>query len=464
MPIGSRNSVKIMASIIDKITHLIEMIDDLYGKSNAGKAQITSYLFIKIIEDYFQNINNKCEYVNPYHISNTFLSHLIIVGGFGRDILMDSPINDIDLMLDTQQLNIFHLNHLQKYHSKHKNKTDSKCSLFQLYMNKFDRDDENKNDSIIKNEINTFECNYIINASFFINNILLKSTYLKNKCKIEFRTGFSGTRQQSQYGGYMMQICDDIYYKNVNLKGQEFDIFDPRHNIEQLQYLKTINKTNNNYNEFKDNVINLPIHKTKATDLFGTFDFSINAVIIRFSDIKICNGNWKDIVKNIYVDECECDGISDIKNKLLRFTSKYTLMFHYGGKGRLLYRILKFGGKYKLKNGWKWDIKTIKMFIDGYDEWFNKDTVSMEVNYKLFVRYFITKWVIEKKENGKIIWNYKQRMELLELFQFNERMRHLLDKVDVFRNEFVSEINKLSNDRKSQLISALKQFGYTQYV
>eukprot|EP01084_Bolivina_argentea_P006311 11952_1 len=64
------------------------------------------------------NITHKCEFLNENDDMGNVLQHIVIFGGGPRDYILGDEFDDIDMFLNTRELNKIHLMHLRKYHSK----------------------------------------------------------------------------------------------------------------------------------------------------------------------------------------------------------------------------------------------------------------------------------------------------------------------------------------------------------
>ena len=73
--------------------------------------------------------------------------------GACRDFLLFKPVNDLDIIHNTRELNKIHLQHLQKYHSSKENQGyHHSCILWNIYLNKFG-DSSKKYDDITLKEV-----------------------------------------------------------------------------------------------------------------------------------------------------------------------------------------------------------------------------------------------------------------------------------------------------------------------
>ena len=144
------------------------------------------------------------------------LEHVIIVGGFPRDILLEEKINDIDILINLRELNKFQNNHLIQCHNTEAVQSrDCKCLIWQRYLLKFHRNSSKKK-VVESNMIDMHNCKYTLNSNFFIT-ILLKDTRLKNAFSVQ---------NQPKHGLYNTEIVNKIIYKKVNIDGQITEFYD----------------------------------------------------------------------------------------------------------------------------------------------------------------------------------------------------------------------------------------------
>eukprot|EP01084_Bolivina_argentea_P179083 309470_1 len=104
--------------------------------------------------------------------TNLILQNIVITGGCPRDILLQKPINDVDIMIDTFKL------------------TQIQTTIASTEFLKLD-------------------------ATFFAD-IIIQSTELKEVILMN-----------KSDRAYQLTLIKDIYYNNINLKGQEIDILNP---------------------------------------------------------------------------------------------------------------------------------------------------------------------------------------------------------------------------------------------
>eukprot|EP01084_Bolivina_argentea_P095951 172483_1 len=60
------------------------------------------------------NITHKCEFLDENDDMGNVLQHIIIFGGGPRDYILGQEFDDIDMFLNTRELNKIHLMHLRK--------------------------------------------------------------------------------------------------------------------------------------------------------------------------------------------------------------------------------------------------------------------------------------------------------------------------------------------------------------
>ena len=184
---------------------------------------------VALLTDAFRRYldHNKCEFIPKDseeldQFTSEFLDHVIVVGGFCRDILLNRKINDIDIIINLRELTKLQTNHLKKYHSKRENQgRDIKCAYWSRYMAKMcphagKINEEQKHNPEIQMMHNF---NFILNADFWIS-ILRKDKRFDN---------LLSTVDQDTKGFISCEIVNDLKYGDVNLNHQKIDIIDTFH-------------------------------------------------------------------------------------------------------------------------------------------------------------------------------------------------------------------------------------------
>eukprot|EP01084_Bolivina_argentea_P091715 165075_1 len=186
------------------------------------RAMTTAALFTDIFRKYLDR--NKCENISSSNseeldqFSSEILDHVIILGGFCRDVLLNRAINDIDIMINLRELCKLQTNHLKKYHSKKEDQDRNvRCVYWQRYLERFnDESGANEAQSTNKEMIMMHNLNYIFNCSFWLN-ILKMDDLLDNKLSI---------KDVPAHGFVSAQIVNTVKYGNINLDQQSIDFID----------------------------------------------------------------------------------------------------------------------------------------------------------------------------------------------------------------------------------------------
>eukprot|EP01084_Bolivina_argentea_P283869 486296_1 len=102
--------------------------------STKSKLAISSgYLLANMITDFFCCNENKCDCMDDddeyKNVIKTILDNILIQGGACRDLALIQPINDLDIVVNTRELNKIHLQHLKKYHSTKQNQGRNHCCI-----------------------------------------------------------------------------------------------------------------------------------------------------------------------------------------------------------------------------------------------------------------------------------------------------------------------------------------------
>lgn len=105
--------------------------------SKTKKSLAFAHLLATIITDYFENGENRCPFMTDEEISALIAEicdNIYLQGGACRDILLNEPVNDLDLMANTRELCKIQSSHLRKYHHDAEHQSDSRCALWRLYL------------------------------------------------------------------------------------------------------------------------------------------------------------------------------------------------------------------------------------------------------------------------------------------------------------------------------------------
>eukprot|EP01084_Bolivina_argentea_P283868 486295_1 len=126
-PISTSNESKPVSMDSDMKEKEIEI-------STKSKLAISSgYLLANMITDFFCCNENKCDCMDDddeyKNVIKTILDNILIQGGACRDLALIQPINDLDIVVNTRELNKIHLQHLKKYHSTKQNQGRNHCCI-----------------------------------------------------------------------------------------------------------------------------------------------------------------------------------------------------------------------------------------------------------------------------------------------------------------------------------------------
>ena len=174
---------------------------------------------VALLTDAFRRYldHNKCEFIPKDseeldQFTSEFLDHVIVVGGFCRDILLNRKINDIDIIINLRELTKLQKIHLQKYHSKRENQgRDIKCAYWSRYMATMCPHAGKWNENEMVHNIK-----FILNADFWIS-ILCKDERFENILSVV---------DQVTKGFISCEIVNTLKYEDVDLKHQRFKIID----------------------------------------------------------------------------------------------------------------------------------------------------------------------------------------------------------------------------------------------
>mmetsp|Transcript_38972 Transcript_38972/g.62220 ORF Transcript_38972/g.62220 Transcript_38972/m.62220 type:complete len:680 (-) Transcript_38972:272-2311(-) len=190
--------------------------------SESKRAMTTAALFTDIFEKHIER--HVCENIPEDNseeleqFASEILDHIIIVGGFCRDILLNRKINDIDIVINLRELCKLQTNHLKKYHSKKEHQDrNARCIYWERYLRKFDADGQLNEQQ--KNEpemVAMHNLNYVFNARFWLD-ILRQNELLNNKLSV---------KDVAKYGFANIEIVNKVMYGNLDLDKQRIDIID----------------------------------------------------------------------------------------------------------------------------------------------------------------------------------------------------------------------------------------------
>jgi len=200
------------------------------------RAMTTAALFTNIFQKHLEQ--NRCEFMDDEEELNQFsaelLDHVIIVGGFCRDVLLGRAVNDIDIVINLRELTKLQTNHLKKYHSTHKEQDmDCRCVYWQRFLNKVNVDAEETQRLQTLPELEMMHnLNHILNANFWMG-ILLADRQLDNKLSVKDfpRKGYTSAR-----------IVGSVEYGAIDCDGQNIDITDTFRVDKALQHNETDQK------------------------------------------------------------------------------------------------------------------------------------------------------------------------------------------------------------------------------
>jgi len=189
------------------------------------RAMATAALFTMIFARYLEDniCPNMTDSDERAQFAPEILDHVIIVGGFCRDILLNRPIRDIDIIINLRELCKLQTNHLKKYHSKKEHQSSGQgCVYWKRYLEKFSDDPSNINEQQKLNpELEMMHnINYIFNSKFWLN-ILKNNALLQNKLSI---------LDKPKSGYFQIEVVNTVEVgskdRKINLDAQYIDFVD----------------------------------------------------------------------------------------------------------------------------------------------------------------------------------------------------------------------------------------------
>eukprot|EP00485_Elphidium_margaritaceum_P009954 CAMPEP_0202689444 /NCGR_PEP_ID=MMETSP1385-20130828/4705_1 /ASSEMBLY_ACC=CAM_ASM_000861 /TAXON_ID=933848 /ORGANISM="Elphidium margaritaceum" /LENGTH=694 /DNA_ID=CAMNT_0049344577 /DNA_START=44 /DNA_END=2128 /DNA_ORIENTATION=- len=197
-----------------------EKLDEIPFESK--RAMACAALFTDIFQKYIEA--HQCENIPEQNkdeldqFATEILDHVIIVGGFCRDLLLNRTIKDIDIIINLRELCKLQTNHLKKYHHKQADQSrENRCVYWQRYLQKFS-DESNLNEAQAQNQemVAMHNVNYLLNSKFWVD-ILRNDALLDNKLSV---------RDVPDSGFISAEIVNSVIYGNVNLDKQAIDFVD----------------------------------------------------------------------------------------------------------------------------------------------------------------------------------------------------------------------------------------------
>ena len=170
--------------------------------------------------------------------NNSILDNIIVVGGFPRDIILNRPITDIDIVINLRELCKLQSMHLNKYHTdyfhssgsasasdsdnntnenKNNNSDDCDCIFLKPYLN-----DKMEQKTDLPEMIEFHESDYLLNGKFWVN-ILTNHDLFHNKLSVH---------NMSQQGYISCEIVNTLKYSlgndfaELDLNGVNVDFVD----------------------------------------------------------------------------------------------------------------------------------------------------------------------------------------------------------------------------------------------
>eukprot|EP01084_Bolivina_argentea_P059646 108944_1 len=466
--------------------------------SSKSKLAISSaYLLSNILTEFFTNDKNKCECMqnaDEYkNVVQSILSNVLIQGGACRDLALTKPINDLDIICNTRELNKIHLQHLQKYHSNIENQSiNIGCILWNLYLNKFDdqckiydmnmlqhisdKNDEKQKEDFMKSNKYIRNVEYTLNAKY-ITNILMESDIFKDKMHVEYW-------EDDLFSCFCAIINDSITYNGFNLQGQDFDILDAfkrsmdseilvetklaamRTKPSQKLIFATSNsdeyipqaflqsslqsiKMNTRKNLFDYDIglntsdtidIYIPIYKHSMNDHFTAIDLTINGVMLSLAAVKyvldnnVYDKNKFDITTEIY-DELRAKIECGVDNYDIEYDFQKKLLTSSGTlviaqqPQAHFWRVIKFGIRY-YNDEWRISEKIIKCHEKYYNQWIDINEYSKnEQQFELIIS--------EQFEGGyaKNVDEYEIMLQLFDTLLFKNRLMTALNTYNSFKKK-----------------------------
>ena len=181
------------------------------------RALSTAALFTEVWANYIKK--HKCPHLEQQDSDQwvtELLDHVIIVGGFCRDLLLNRPINDIDIMINLRELCKLQTNHLKKYHgdSDKQKKPAGDCLYWKHYLLK--NQQQIDKEKLNPDHIAFHEYDHIFNGKFWVK-ILNEDELCFNKVSL---------KNVKEHGYFSGQVLPGIQYGGIDLDGQQIDIID----------------------------------------------------------------------------------------------------------------------------------------------------------------------------------------------------------------------------------------------
>eukprot|EP01084_Bolivina_argentea_P276794 472375_1 len=478
--------------MLDEI-HLLQEIEDKKDKeyelalSEKSKVAIsTVHCLAHIALNYFVECDNECS--KCCVDIKGILSNIFVTGGACRNYLVQKEINDIDIVVNTRELNKIHLLHLRKYHNTYDKQNDNelnKCILWQLYLNKFKNEEEEEFDE--KSDINSYETvrdlNYILNARF-INKIFIESKQLKNNVN---------SYRSNNFKVYKFDFINNFVYNGYNLNGQDIDVEDTFLRVYSILFhsnqnnkkwvrkemvnihnkIKMIHNENQNLvrknsiqiNEITDVYnghhlaipINIPILEVKLSEFFLAFDFTINTLIVPFyeicQDVSV-NYNWLNKIQN---PSESYDVMSDFKKQILTHPSP-ELVIKTDLPQVEFFRLIKFK---VLLPEWSVDEKLIQTHKLYYLSWIgNTKWWNEEENVPKQSKGY--QWFMNQQFKYKKFTEWTIIIECYREFGTDNYLKKLIKNHKIFRKQWLKAINTKLTDlnEKKSILQLLQTKGY----
>jgi len=202
-----------MATEIDCFKHIHEI------PKESKRAMTTAALFTRIFQQYLDA--NCCPYMDEAEhktFSAELLDHVLIVGGFCRDILVNRAVNDIDIMVNLRELNKLQRKHLIEYHSKTSQQDKNcRCVHWQRYLNKLTVDAAfTKEQEELPELERMHNMNHILNANFWLDILRADERLASTMSVADFPSE----------GYHSVQIVNSVKYGGIDCDTQRIDIVD----------------------------------------------------------------------------------------------------------------------------------------------------------------------------------------------------------------------------------------------
>ena len=369
--------------------------------------------------------------------------------GLPRDYLLGFKIKDIDINIDTHELDKIFYNHIYKYHQHETGSSPSKTTTHNCFF------------------MDLFHKNQRLNPLFFVN-VLINDELLTNKFKINSKKWkidkheytYTSIDDKREIEWHQLIITKDLVYNDMNLKGNIIEITDCSFtNMSNLSVFTQKEFKFNQYNKLNNDEYAKFVYKFQFKNRLTGTDFSINSFFIIFNDIM---ENDKIVIHSPHEidDKLYNDSFYDIDNCILNTPIKnyciYTMNCHFNKKHgyKHFWRTIKF--MVKFDNKWNINDELFKHTIDFYKIWINKDTMNNEKDVDNLVWHIVNGSFIKDELEDNI-----KKFKAMDILKFHHHTVPFLKINEMLGEKLMNSINSKNNDKVIQLFNKLlSQYNY----